>query len=143
MILRSWRGWTSAENADRYEELIAATIFPGILARNIAGLREVELFRRPVDGEVEFMTLMRFESWEAVKSFAGKDWEASVVPMTARAVLSRFDEKAAHYEVRVAPLANGYPIASSSSIIRSITDKPIFQKPGSFASRPKGASSSE
>ena len=107
MILRLWRGWTSDETAARYEELIAGTIFPGIVARNIVGLREVELFRRPTRGEVEFMTLMRFESSEAVKTFAGRDSETSVVPPAARAVLARFDEKAAHYEKRFAFLANG------------------------------------
>jgi hypothetical protein len=107
MILRLWRGWTAPDNADRYEELIAQTIFPGILERRISGLHAVELFRRPIDGEVEFMTLMRFESWEAVKAFAGPDWEVSVVPPPARAVLARFDERASHYEVRVAPPADG------------------------------------
>jgi len=106
MILRLWRGWTTPDNAGRYEELIASTIFPGILKRTIAGLEGLELFRRPIDGEVEFMTLMRFASWEAVKAFAGPDWEVSVVLPAARAVLARFDEKAAHYEVRLAPPVN-------------------------------------
>jgi hypothetical protein len=101
MILRLWRGWTNVANADRYEELIRATIFPGILARTIAGLEGLELFRRPLEGEVEFMTLMRFASWDAVKAFAGPNWETSVVPPAARALLARFDEKAAHYERRV------------------------------------------
>ena len=107
MILRLWRGWTKPENADRYEELISAAIFPGILKRAIAGLEGLELFRKTVDGEVEFMTLMRFASWDAVKAFAGPDWEVSVVPEPARAVLARFDEKAAHYELRVARSARG------------------------------------
>jgi hypothetical protein len=101
MILRVWRGWSVAENADRHEELIRTTIFPGILARTIAGLEGLELFRRPLEGEVEFMTLMRFASWDAVKAFAGPNWETSVVPPAARALLARFDEKAAHYERRV------------------------------------------
>ncbi len=100
MILRLWRGWTNVENADRYEELIRATIFPGILGKAIAGLEDLELFRRPLEAEVEFMTLMRFASWDAVKAFAGPNWEVSVVPPAARAVLARFDEKAAHYERR-------------------------------------------
>jgi hypothetical protein len=101
MILRLWRGWTTPENADRYEELIKATIFPGILAKAIVELEGLELFRRPIGAEVEFMTLMRFSSWDAVKAFAGSDWEVSVVPPAARAVLARFDERATHYEVRV------------------------------------------
>jgi hypothetical protein len=97
MILRLWRGWTTPENADRYEELIRQMIFPGILTKTIAGLEGLELFRRPIGGEVEFMTLMRFASWDAVKAFAGPNWEVSVVPPAARAVLARFDEKPAHY----------------------------------------------
>ena len=101
MILRLWRGWTRPKNADRYEELIATAIFPSILKRAIAGLEGLELFRKAADGEVEFMTLMRFSSWGAVKAFAGPDWEVSVVPEAARAVLARFDEKAAQYEARV------------------------------------------
>jgi hypothetical protein len=71
MILRLWRGWTTPENADRYEELIASVIFPGILGKTITGLEGLELFRRPPEAEVEFMTLMRFTSWDAVKAFAG------------------------------------------------------------------------
>jgi hypothetical protein len=101
MILRVWRGWTTPDNAQRYEELIRMTIFPGILARVIDGLERIELSRRQNGEEVEFMTLMEFASWEAVKAFAGPDWEVSVVPATARAVLARFDQRAAHYEVRV------------------------------------------
>ena len=106
MILRLWRGWTTPENADRYEELIATAIFPAILARAITGLHGLELFRRPMESEVEFMTVMRFESWESVKAFAGPDWETSVVPPAARAVLASFDNRAAHFELRVARSAD-------------------------------------
>jgi hypothetical protein len=101
MILRVWRGWAPRESADRYEELIRATIFPGILGKTIVGLEGLELFRRPLEVEVEFMTLMRFTSWDAVKAFAGPNRETSVVPPAARAVLARFDEKATHTERRV------------------------------------------
>jgi hypothetical protein len=101
MILRVWRGWTTGENANTYEDLIRTAIFPGILARSIAGLEGLELFGRPIEAEVEFVTLMRLTSWDAVKAFAGPNWEVSVVPPAARAVLARFDEKAAHYELRV------------------------------------------
>ena len=90
MILRLWRGWTVPVNADRYEELIRAMIFPGILAVTVASFKE----NWADEAEVEFMTLMRFTSWDAVKAFAGPNWEVSVVPPAARAVLARFDEKA-------------------------------------------------
>jgi hypothetical protein len=100
MISRLWHGWTTPGNADSYEGLIRSTIFPGILGRKIEGLRRLELYRRPLGDEVEFVTVMWFASWDAVKAFAGPDWEVSVVPPAARAVLSRFDDKAQHYEVR-------------------------------------------
>jgi len=100
MISRLWHGWTAPENADGYEALIRSTVFPGILARGIGGLERLELLRRPAGGEVEFVTIMRFASWDAVEAFAGPDREVSVVPPAARAVLSRFDEKAQHYEIR-------------------------------------------
>ncbi len=100
MISRLWHGWTTPANADSYEALIRSTIFPGILGRKIEGLRRLELHRRPRGDEVEFVTVMWFESWDAVRAFAGPDWEVSVVPPAARAVLARFDAKAQHYEVR-------------------------------------------
>lgn len=100
MITRLWHGWTTLENADGYEALIRSAIFPGIMGRGVAGLERIELLRRPFRGEVEFVTIMRFASWDAVKAFAGPDWEASVVPPAAKALLARFDDKAQHYEVR-------------------------------------------
>lgn len=100
MITRLWHGWTTLENADGYEALIRSAIFPGIMGRGVAGLERIELLRRPFGGEVEFVTIMRFASWDAVKAFAGPDWEASVVPPAAKALLARFDDKAQHYEVR-------------------------------------------
>jgi hypothetical protein len=58
------------------------------------------LFRREVDIEVEFVTIMSFETLDGVRAFAGGDYEAAVVPATARIILSPFDERSQHYEVR-------------------------------------------
>jgi hypothetical protein len=102
MIVRLWRGWTTPGNADAYEGLIRATIFPGILDRGIEGLLRLDLYRRAGETENEFMTLMWFTDHAAIVRFGGPDWETAVVPNSARALLSRFDEKAAHYESRVA-----------------------------------------
>lgn len=102
MIVRLWRGWTAPANADAYEELIRSTIFPGILDRAIDGLFRLDLYRRADGAETEFMTLMWFVNHEAIVRFAGSDWEIAVVPPAARALLSRFDDKAAHYDSRVA-----------------------------------------
>ena len=100
MIGRIWHGWTTPENADVYENLLKTEIFPGIAAKQVQGYRGIQLLRRPLGGEVEFITIMWFESWEAVKAFAGEAYERAVVPPKARAVLSRFDERSQHYEVR-------------------------------------------
>jgi heme-degrading monooxygenase HmoA len=100
MIARIWHGWTSSQNADAYEALLRTEIFPGILARTIAGFRRIELLRASAADEVEFATVMWFDSLEAVKAFAGADYETAVVPPKARALLKRFDARSRHYEVR-------------------------------------------
>lgn len=100
MISRIWHGWTTSENADAYENLLKTEIFPGIIAKRIDGFRHIELFRRPLGDEVEFVTVMWFDNWRAVKAFAGEDYEASYVPDAARQVLKRFDDRSRHYEIR-------------------------------------------
>lgn len=99
MISRIWRGWTSDENADAYAELLRTEIVPGIERRGIAGYRGIQLLRRDLGGEVEFMTIMWFDSMECVREFAGEDHERAVVPDRARALLSRFDPRSTHYTV--------------------------------------------
>jgi heme-degrading monooxygenase HmoA len=100
MICRIWHGWTTPANAEAYETLLRSEIFAGISSRNIAGYRGIELLRRPVDASVEFVTIMWFESLDAVRAFAGDDYEVAVVPSAARLLLQRFDARSAHYEVR-------------------------------------------
>jgi len=103
MIERIWHGWTTHGNADAYERLLRGRIVPAILGRGIAGFHGIDLVRREAGDEVEFVTRMRFESTAAVRAFAGDDFEKAVVPADARALLARFDESAAHYEVRDLP----------------------------------------
>jgi heme-degrading monooxygenase HmoA len=100
MISRIWHGYTRPGEADAYEALLRDEIFTGIEDRSIDGFQEIQLFRRDVADEVEFITVMWFDSWDAVRAFAGEDVEASVVPPAARALLARFDERSQHYEVR-------------------------------------------
>jgi len=100
MISRIWRGWMTPENADSYEELLKEEIFVGIENRDIPGYRGIQLLRRDGRGEVEFVALMRFDSLDTVRSFAGEDFEVAVVPPKARALLTRFDERSQHYEIR-------------------------------------------
>ena len=100
MISRVWHAYTSRGDADAYEALLKSEIFTGIANRGIAGYKGIQLFRRDLDEEVEFITVMWFDSLEAVREFAGEDYEAAVVPPQVRTLLSRFDERSQHYEVR-------------------------------------------
>ncbi len=100
MIVRIWHGWTSPGNADTYEALLKEEIFVGIDNRHIRGFNGIQLLRRAVGAEVEFITIMTFDSLAAVREFAGEDYEAAVVPPKARAVLARFDARSQHYELR-------------------------------------------
>lgn len=101
MIGRIWHGWTAPENADAYESLLRHEIFQGIEDRRIEGYRGIQLLRRSLGAEVEFITIMWFDSLEAVRAFAGEDHEVAVVPPKARALLARFDERSQHYEIRI------------------------------------------
>jgi heme-degrading monooxygenase HmoA len=100
MICRIWHGWTTRANAEAYEHLLRSEIFHGIAARGLPGYRGIELLRHEGPEEIEFVTLMWFDSLEAVRQFAGAAYEVAVVPPAAQRLLSRFDATSAHYEVR-------------------------------------------
>jgi heme-degrading monooxygenase HmoA len=99
MICRTWHGYTTPENADAYERVVRSVVIPEIEARAIPGFLAIDLVRRRVVNEVEFMTIMWFESEDAIIAFVGKDATVSHVPPQAREVLARFDERAQHYVV--------------------------------------------
>jgi heme-degrading monooxygenase HmoA len=99
MICRVWRGWTTKDNAGAYEHIVRGDVIPGIEARRIPGFRSIDLVRRERDHDVEFMTLMWFDTLDSVKRFMGEDFEAAHVPPQAQAVLSDFDKRSAHYQV--------------------------------------------
>lgn len=99
MISRIWHGWTDNNNAEAYENLLRAEIFTNIAERSIQGFRGIHLLRRDVEDGVEFVTIMWFDSLDAVRDFAGEEYEVAVVPPAARQLLSRFDARSAHYQV--------------------------------------------
>jgi antibiotic biosynthesis monooxygenase (ABM) superfamily enzyme len=103
MITRIWRGWTTPGSAAAYQRLLLEEIFPGIASRQQGGYRGISLGRRETGNEVEFVTIMWFDSLDSVRAFAGDSYEVAVVPAKARALLSRFDERSAHYETVVDP----------------------------------------
>ena len=114
MICRMWHGWTTEANADAYERLLRNEVFADILRREIPGFRAIDLLRRIVPEGVEFVTLMWFDSIEAVHCFAGPDYEAAVVPPKAQQLLVRFDQRSAHYRV-IGQQSVGRPAGSAVS----------------------------
>jgi heme-degrading monooxygenase HmoA len=101
MIARIWHGWAAREKADRYEALLRSKVLPGI--QQIDGYRGAYVLRREDGEHIEFVTVTLWETLEDVRTFAGADYEAAVVPPEARALLARFDERSTHFEVREQP----------------------------------------
>jgi hypothetical protein len=97
-IKRIWHGWTGRENAVKYRHLLHNEIFPGIEAKNISGYRSIELLRRDAGDEVEFVTIMTFDSLQDVINFQGEDYTRCYVPDAAKLLLKRWDQVSAHYE---------------------------------------------
>ena len=101
MIARVWHGWTKKVDAPVYQNMLRDEIFRGIADRKISGYRGAELFIRDSGDEVEFMTLLRFDSMEAVKQFAGQDEGRPVIYPKAEPLLIRMDESSRHYRIAV------------------------------------------
>ncbi|HIJ57811.1 MAG TPA: antibiotic biosynthesis monooxygenase [Deltaproteobacteria bacterium] len=99
-IKRVWHGWTTPENADKYQKLLHDEVFPGIEAKKIPGYQSIELLRRDLCDEVEFVTIMTFDSLQNVIDFQGEDYARCYVPDTAKLVLKRWDQVSAHYELK-------------------------------------------
>jgi heme-degrading monooxygenase HmoA len=102
MISRIWHGWTSRENADKYEKLLRADVLPGI--HRIRGYNGAYLLRREAaNNEVEFITVTQFTDMNAVREFAGADYERAVIAPGASELLSHYDERTQHYETLLTP----------------------------------------
>ena len=100
MICRLWHGWTRVDDADAYERYLRDDLFPQ-LERDVggSGYRDHHVLRRDVDGETAFVTLVWFDSLDAVRAFAGEDFERPVLTERARELLVRYDDRAFHYEL--------------------------------------------
>ncbi len=100
MIARIWHGWTKPADAKAYEKMLREEIFPSIAARRIEGYRGAELFIREDGDEVEFVTLLRFDSMDAVTEFSGPETSKPVIFPKAEALITRM-EQARHYRVGI------------------------------------------
>jgi hypothetical protein len=100
VVCRVWRGWTTADQAQRYDDYLQKELFPR-LGRELRchGYRGYQLLRLSRGEEVEFMTMLWFESVEHVRSFAGENYETPVISERARLLLTRFADRADHYQL--------------------------------------------
>lgn len=97
MIARIWRGWAPRERADEYQRHYETEVAGHL--REVSGFRAAQLLRRDEDGEVAFTSITWFTDLDAVRGFAGDDYERAVVEDAARAALSRWDARVAHHDV--------------------------------------------
>ena len=100
VIARVWRGWTRAADAHQYDAHYHGEVLPGL--GQIPGFRGARLLRRTVAGETEFVSVTFFDDVDAIRAFAGPEFEKAVVAEDARRVLVRFDDRVIHYEVSAA-----------------------------------------
>jgi heme-degrading monooxygenase HmoA len=100
-VARVWRGWTTVENADAYQAVVDGEVLPAIFERRIPGLVSAHLLRadKSEDGEIEFTTIIWFESLDSVENFMGEDYQRAHVPENAKAVLKRFESEAKHFHI--------------------------------------------
>jgi len=98
MVARVWKGWTKAEDADAYECLLRDVVYPGL--KGISGYLGGYVLRSEHGDETEFVTVNMFESLDAVKAFAGSDYEVPVFEPEARRLLSKVEPIARHYDVK-------------------------------------------
>ena len=98
-IKRVWHGWTTKQNADKYQKILSNEVLPGIEAKNIPGYKKIEVLRIELEDEVEFVTIMTFDSLQNVKDFQGENYKKCYVPDVAQKVLKRWDQESIHYEL--------------------------------------------
>ncbi len=98
-IKRIWHGWTTKKNADKYQNVLIKEVLPSIEAKKIPGYKNIEVLKIVLETEVEFVTIMTFESLQNVIDFQGEDYKKCYVPDVAQKVLKRWDQEATHYEL--------------------------------------------
>ena len=109
MIARLWHGYCRPEHADAYEAMLKPELLPGISMKK--GYRGSHLMRRDAGGEVEFITILFWDSMDDLKAVTGPDYETAVIPEARRQYLARFDAKATHFDV---PASHGVALTGRS-----------------------------
>lgn len=99
-IIRTWKGWTSKENASIYEDMLINEVFPAVKKKGVFGLEKVSISTQNNKNEVEFFLVLQFDSINSVKQFAGENYKNAYIPENAKKVLKRYDKTAEHFELK-------------------------------------------
>ena len=99
-IIRTWKGWTSLENAPVYENMLINEVFPEVKRKGVAGLEKVSISTQQKGDEMEFFLVLQFDHLDSVKAFAGEDYTQAYIPENAQRVLKRYDKTADHFELK-------------------------------------------
>lgn len=99
-IIRTWKGWTTIENAPIYENMLINEVFPTVKKNGVDGLEKVSISARDHKNEVEFFLILQFDCLESVKKFAGANYKTAYIPENAKRVLLRYDQNAQHFEMK-------------------------------------------
>ena len=99
-IIRTWKGWTTPENAPVYENMLINEVFPEVKKKGVNGLEKVSISTSEKENEVEFFLVLHFDSLDSVKAFAGDNYETAYIPDNAKRVLSRYNGKGNHFKLK-------------------------------------------
>lgn len=99
-IIRTWKGWTTLENAPIYEALLINEVFPTVKSKGVNGLEKVSISTMKKKDEMEFFLVLQFDSLDSVKKFAGESYYKAYIPESAKRILKRYDETADHFELK-------------------------------------------
>ena len=99
-IIRTWKGWTSIENAPIYEDMLINEVFPAVKRKGVEGLEKVSISTLEKNHEMEFFLVLQFDSLESVKMFAGEKYDMAYIPDNAKRVLSRYGKTAQHFTLK-------------------------------------------
>ena len=99
-IIRTWKGWTSIENAPIYENMLINEVFPAVKRKGVEGLEKVSISIMEKKDEVEFFLVLQFDDLNSVKMFAGENYKKAYIPDNAKRVLSKYDKTADHFELK-------------------------------------------
>lgn len=99
-IIRTWSGWTSLEKARAYEEFLVGEVFPDVKKKGVDGLEKANISTLLGNNEVQFFLVLQFRSLDAVKKFAGEDYQRAYIPEKAKQLLKRYDSTASHFELK-------------------------------------------